>query len=137
MIEVVQFGRVWRSKAIISVDWTDFRIQIPFPFNHKEYSFKFNSSCVRYRIVLSLSKGTTVWAFGPFECGMYNDLAIFIFIVRTVFTANEFVTVNRGYYYSQVWTPNSGSPLYSKAYAKYRARHETFDRRLKQFNLLA
>ena len=79
-----------------------------------------------------------MWINGPFACGKYNDCSIFLKGMAARLGRNERVEVNDGY--------NGASPKYTKVpgsctarkerkeiQSTVRARHETFNKRLKQW----
>ena len=58
----------------MSVDGTDFRIA---EHGKQFYSFKFKKSALRYEVALCILTGDIVWINGPYEPGVWNDIAIF------------------------------------------------------------
>lgn len=58
----------------MSVDNTDFRIV---GHGKQFYSFKFKKSALRYEVALCILTGDIVWINGPYEPGVWNDIAIF------------------------------------------------------------
>ena len=62
------------NDCLMSVDGTDFRIA---EHGKKFYSFKFKKSALRYEVALCILTGDIVWINGPYEPGVWNDIAIF------------------------------------------------------------
>lgn len=90
-------GSSFTGKSIISLDCTDFHMQEPVPFNPKWYSYELNGFIDRYEIALSIVTGWAVWAFGPFKCRAFNDMAIFKQKVQKSLAKIDFVVADRGY----------------------------------------
>lgn len=114
----------------VTLDGTDFRIQEPQPFNPKWYSHKFKAAGVRYELGLSIGSGDVVWASGGVPCGEWSDLKLARdFYVQVV--QNEITLADRGYRDSQFFKQPE-NPFEKRLLA----RHETFNGRLKNFNIL-
>lgn len=114
----------------VSLDGTDFRIREPIPFDRKWYSHKFHGAGVRYEIGISIGSGDVVWASGGFPCGEWPDIKIakelFIHYVE-----KEITLADKGYKDKKLFkTPTN---RYEKTLL---ARHETFNGRLKGFQIL-
>ena len=137
MIKISWNHRLKRKKyqnLFVTVDGTDYRIQEPFPFSTTWYSHKFHGPGVRYEIGVSLSEGYIVWAHGPFPCGSFPDIRIFNLGLKNHLLPNEVVLCDKGYRGNQIINDlNFNSHLGGV----YLARHETANRRLKQFNVLS
>jgi hypothetical protein len=117
-------------------------IQEPQPFSKKWCSHKFLGAGLRYEIGLSIDRGDIVWVNGPFQCGKWPDISIFRFSLRSFLDENERVEADNGYV--------SEDPMFCKApggistavdgrieeRANVRARHETVNSRLKNFEIL-
>ena len=132
---------------MISVDGVDFEIREPYPYE-REYSSrwfspKFKGPGLRYEIGLSILNGDIVWTNGPFACGKYSDWKIFKEEgLLANLDPNERVEADDGYL--------AGDPQYVKSRSgvwhnedkrgvrnTVRARHETVNKRLKQFGALS
>jgi DDE superfamily endonuclease len=125
--------------CLVTVDGTDFRIREPTPFSSKWYSHKFKGPGLRYEVAVAISTGYIVSIHGPFPCGRYPDIKIFRTLLKHQLLPYERVEADKGY---------RGEPLYvscphdfssdakKDAKAKARARHETINRRLKQWSCL-
>ena len=126
------------NDCLVSVDGTDFRIQ---HCGRRFYSFKFNASALRYEVALCILTGELVWINGPFEPGIYNDIAIFRSAIMGELEEGERVEADDGYI--------GESPRYVKCpksiaqradtevmQTMVRRRHETVNRRFKQFGVL-
>lgn len=122
-----------------SVDGTDFQIYEPTPFNPGWYSHKFKGPGLRYEVALAISTGDIVHINGPFPCGNYPDITIFRSKLKQMLEDGEMVEADRGYrgeYYHVRTTVDydDDEELISKG--KVLARHETVNRRFKQFGVL-
>jgi hypothetical protein len=127
-----------RNKACkVTVDGTDFRINEPSPFNRKWFSHKFNGPGVRYEIAVCIQTGDIVWIYGPFACGRWPDMKIFKSKLINKLLPGEKVEADMGYNGDKVRKPNDYfSHNEKKAKKRARARHETVNRRLKQWGCL-
>ena len=128
--------------CLVSVDCTDVEIQEPKPFSSKWYSHKHNGPGLRYEIALSLKRGDIVWIHGPFSCGLWPDISIFRFCLKSFLDENERVEVDNGYKGDDpisCKTPGGISTLIDNRMVerkRIRARHETVNARLKSFGVL-
>ncbi len=127
---------------MISVDCTDVPIQEPMVRSSKWFSHKFSGSGLRYEIGISLQLGNIVWIHGPYPCGSWPDIKIFRDCLRTYLDENERVEADDGYC--------GDAPRYCKTPTDFcsiaedvdkyrnrlRARHETVNKRLKDFDIL-
>jgi DDE superfamily endonuclease len=94
---------------------------------------------VRYEVAVAIKTGYIVSVNGPFPCGEFPDIKIFCSHLKDCLDAHEKVEADAGY---------RGKPLYvsdprdynniekKQAKARARARHETINRRLKQWSCL-
>ena len=73
----------------------------------------------------------TVWVYGPFPCGRYADLTIFKMGLKLLLSDGEKVLADRGYRDELMLVRDAFSDGQKVYYARYRARHETVNRRLK------
>lgn len=125
--------------SMVTVDGTDFRIQEPTPFSKGWYSHKFHGPAVRYEVAVSINGGDIVHINGPFQCGFYPDITIFRTKLMGMLEDGEFVEADKGYRGepTKVRVPvdyQSSAEKRQKALA--RTRHETVNKRFKQFNIL-
>ena len=123
----------------VTVDGTDFRIEEPTPFSTAWYSHKFNGPGLRYEVAVCIQTGDIVWINGPFKPGRWSDLSIFWRNLKQRLAPGEMVEADNGY---------RGEPNHARTAdgfvsraddrAKWTARnrHETVNRRLKQFGCL-
>lgn len=123
----------------MTVDGTDFLIEEPAHFNKKWYSHKFKGPGLRYEIGVCIQTGWLVWVHGPFPCGRYNDIKIFCRHLQGLLEPNERVVADGGYRDADEETTETPSGYntydqYMKSMA--RARHETLNRRFKQYKIL-
>ncbi len=120
------------------MDATDCRIQEPSPFSKSWYSHKFHGPGLRYEIALSIHSGNIVWVHGGVPCGQCNDLGL----ARQDFVhnldLNETVIADLGYHDNNHFQTPLTSPTASLSIqSRIRARHETINSRLKNFNVLS
>lgn len=123
----------------MTVDGTDFRIEEPTPFDRKWFSHKFKGAGVRYEVAVCIQTGDIVWTRGPFPCGSWNDLKIFRSKMKNMQGTGEMVEADAGYAGEpgKVRVPGDYvSRVDRRAKKIARARHETVNRRLKQFGCL-
>ena len=107
------------------------------------FSHKFGGPGVRYEVGVCILTGWIVWVLGPFPCGDWPDISIFRFALKNMLEPNERVEADDGYV--------GEDPLHVKAPAsmvhdqdekrkimrsRVRSRHETVNKRLKQFKCL-
>ena len=124
------------------MDGTDFRRREPFPFcygvNSKWFTHKFKSAGFRYEVGTNIKIGNICWFNGPFPCVMMNDLRIFRLKLKTLLRPEEKVLADRGYRGdSKILTEDDAkNKKHRRAIALISARHETVNRRLKQWNSL-
>ena len=74
----------------------------PYPYekewSKRWYSPKFKGAGLRYEIGISILGGDIVWVNGPFPCGQYNDLTIFMeYGMKDNLEENERVECDDGY----------------------------------------
>ena len=121
----------------MSVDGTDCPIQEPQNFNKKWWSHKLNGAGVRYELGVSLDTGDIVWVHGPYPCGSNPDVTVFRKGMKTVLDNEERAIADKGYTDDMALTPDTVfSPIQSHLHSMLRARHETVNKRLKQFAVL-
>ena len=123
----------------MTVDGTDFSIEEPIPFNKKWYSHKFKGPGLRYEIGVCIQTGWLVWVHGPYPCGRFNDIKIFLKYLQGLLLPDEKVVADGGYRDGEEYTTETPSGYntydqYMKSMA--RARHETLNRRFKQYRIL-
>ena len=126
----------------MTIDGIDFEIQEPWLYtkenNKKWFSHKFRSSGLRYEIATCNKTGDVVWLNGPFPCGSCPDIKIFRLGLKNKLGPMEKVVADRGYRGdSRICTPNDAKDgEHRKAMGFLRARHETFNGRLKNWGCL-
>ena len=128
---------------IMSVDGTDFRIWEPkhptLPIDTGYCSHKFKHAALKYEVAISVATGRCVWISGPHRGGK-GDLTIMREGLMKKVKAGKLVIADRGYNTSmdgemeKMATPNGMDvPEVAKFKSRQRARHETFNGRLKHF----
>jgi DDE superfamily endonuclease len=125
--------------CLVTVDGTDFRICEPTPFSSKWYSHKFKGPGVRYEVAVAISTGYIVSIQGPFPCGWFPDITIFRNHLIHQLLPGERVEADKGYRGEPLYVSDPGdftSLAKKAAKAEARARHETINRRLKQWSCL-
>lgn len=124
---------------MVTVDGRDFQIYEPTPFSPGWYSHKFKGSGLRYEVALAISTGDIVHINGPFPCGHNPDITIFRSKLKGMLADGEMVEADRGYrgeYYSVRTPVDYETEEERKAKGQLMARHETVNRRFKQFGAL-
>lgn len=124
----------------MSVDGTDFRIQQLQPWSKSWYSYKYNAPGLRYEVGLCILSGRIVWVHGPFPPGDWNDITIFRHSLITFLGDGERVETDAGYRgenpeHTRIPNANDTEEVASMR-ARVGKRHETINRRFKQFNCL-
>lgn len=112
----------------------DFKIDEPKPFNHLYYSHKFKGPGLRYELGLNIRTGNIVWAHGGYPCGEYPDLKL----ARDLYLRNvrngEKTLADKGYKDKMFFIlPSKENKHFHK---RIMARHETVNKRLRQFEIL-
>ncbi len=125
-----------RYKCKVSVDGTDFRIFEPTPFNSKWYSHKFKGPGLRYEVGVCIVTGHVVWVNGPFPCGKYSDVKIFRLAMKRALLNGESVIADGGYTDERCEKNRQSRVVPKHLHSLARARHETVNRRFKQFSVL-
>ena len=125
------------NDCLVSVDGTDFRIH--HSFSKKWFSHKFKGPGVRCEVALSIIGGDIVWIHGPFPCGYWSDLKIFRNALKFMLGDCERVEADDGHR-GEPGKIKAASGLCTKAEkkmkAKVRSRHETVNKRFKQWGCL-
>jgi DDE superfamily endonuclease len=144
-LQIVWENRLLRdngSRCKITVDGTDFRIMEPSPFDPKWLSEKFNGPGVKYEIGVCIQTGWIVHVNGPYPCGEWNDLNVarddLCFKLAESQFEDEMACADGGYSDAQEFfdTPTGHNNHDQRMKARARARHETINRRLKQWSVL-
>ena len=126
-----------KKTCLITVDGTDFKIREPYPFAKAWYSHKYKGPGLRYEVGVCIQTGHIVWINGPYACGMWNDQKIFSNGLKYWLDEGERVEADSGYSGPQVVRPGDYATLEEKrAKDLARYRHETINRRFKQFAVL-
>lgn len=128
------------SRCKITVDGTDFRIQEPRPFNTRWFTKKFKGPGVRHEVGIAIQTGWIVWINGPFPCGEWPDLKIALTDLVYMFEGDERAVADGGYrghpiYFDTPWRVLDNIYQSSRK-ALARARHETINRRIKQWRCM-
>jgi hypothetical protein len=120
------------------VDGTDFETVEYFPFNPKRRSHKLNRPGLRYEVAISIATCFVVHINGPFLCGDWPDLRIARRWLHRRLEGNEFYLADAGY------LCGTGPAISRRSIPADRrsefdalmARHETINRRFKEFAIL-
>ena len=123
--------------CFVTVDGTDCQICEPKPFDTKWFSHKFKAAGLRWEVAVAIYSGDIVWINGPYPCGRWPDINIFRAGLKQLLeVSNEKAEADAGYRGdNRIWTPaDDNAPGHMKA--DVRARHETCNKRLKQFSIL-
>ncbi|KAG9404512.1 hypothetical protein AC1031_004720 [Aphanomyces cochlioides] len=140
-LDVIHWGNRFVNASpgatmFVSLDGTDFRILEPTPFDAKWFSHKFKGAGLRYEIGLCIHTGHIVWAHGGLPCGEWPDLRLardaYIYAVNR----GEKTLADRGYADPSYFVYPSDERRDNARQKQIMARHETCNRRLKQFRIL-
>ena len=130
------------SQCKITVDGTDFRIMEPSPFDPTWLSEKFNGPGVKYKVALCIQTGWIVHINGPYPCGQWHDLTVarddLCYKLAESEYDDEMAVADGGYSdgYNFFETPTGHNNPDQRMKAQARARHETINRRFKQWGVL-
>lgn len=132
-------GNVRNNVCLVSVDGTDFRINEPSPFDPKWFSHKFKGPGLRYEVAVSIQRGWIVWVNGPYPCGSYPDLRIAREALIHELEDWEYYIADGGYQDGGNYavTPSGRNEFSDRQKAVVRARHETVNKRLKDWSALS
>ena len=120
----------------VSVDGTDCRIREPSMFDTKWFSHKFKGPGLRYEIAVAIHGGI-VWINGPYPCGSWPDLRIARDGIIHLLDEGEMLIADGGYGGDpHIFTPTGLNDGWSRCMSMIRARHETLNGKLKNFNVL-
>ena len=127
------------QRALVTLDGTDCPINCPMPFDKKWYSYKFRDSGLRYEVAVCINTGYIVWYYGPFPCGMANDVSIYRMGLKQLLTPGERILADKGYRGElQILTPDDAEDdWHRRAMALARTRHETINGRFKNWKVLS
>ncbi len=117
----------------VLVDGTDFRIYDPSPFDPKWFCHKLQSPGLRYEVSISLRKGHIVWVHGLYPYGSCTDLTIFRLGMKAALHTDKKVIADNVYRDANCATPENVCSSANRFHSLARARHETCNRRFKQF----
>lgn len=116
------------------MDGVDFPILEPTPFSSKWYSHKFRGPGIRYEIGLCIRTGKIVWANGGYPCGMFSDLKLAREAYVLSVNDKELTLADKGYKDANFFIlPSEQNTVYHNIIM---SRHETVNKRIKQFNIL-
>ena len=130
---------------MISVDCTDCKVSKIAGADFRSFkSHKFKEPELRYEVALCIKTGFIVWVMGPFACGDWPDVSCFRFAVKGLLEVGERVEADDGYVGEDPTTAKvPGSMAHSQddsallVRSLVRRRHETANKRFKQFNAIA
>lgn len=124
----------------MTVDGTDFMIREPIPFNPKWYTKKFHGPGLRYEVGICIQTGWICWLNGPYPCGEWPDIRISRDALIYCLRRGEKVCCDRGYRGSAfhlVPDDTAGrNPHKERMKSKARARHETINRKFKEYGCM-
>lgn len=124
-----------------SIDGTHCLIEEPRKFpDSKWYSHKFHGPALTYQIVLSLHESKVLSIIGPYPAGN-SDLTVYRMEdgIKNMIPHGSRLIGDRGYVGEPetISTPNDHDTLRAAQFkGRARSRHETFNGRLKDFNVL-
>ena len=123
----------------------DFEICEPYPYEREYskrwYSSKFKGPGLRYEVCVAILTGDIVWVNGPFACGLWSDWKIFSQggLVSNL-DEHERVEADDGYLPGDPEFVKTRSGIFHDNHEirnTVRARHETVNKRMKQFGALS
>ena len=117
------------------MDVVDFPIHEPTPFSPEWCSHKFKGAGLRCEIGVSISSGDIVWVHEPFPCGSHSDLKIFRLGLKHALDVGERVIVDEGHRDEECFK-DPDEIIAPRLKGRIRARHESANRRIKQFHAL-
>jgi hypothetical protein len=121
---------------MLSVDGTD----CPFEATGSRWiSHKFKKAGVRYEVAVGIKTGDVCWINGPFPAGQYPDINIFRMGLKHYLDEHERVEADKGYRGDasiKTYGPLYTDVNYVAMKADVAARHETVNKRLKQYGCL-
>jgi hypothetical protein len=126
---------------LISVDGIHCRINEPsnstFSKNPKYYSHKFKQAALDYELGIDLFDNKLVWINGPFPASV-PDITVFRSGLKIMIPEGKKVVADKGYIGEKcISAPNSHDPSEVRNFkSRARARHESFNSRLKNFKIL-
>ena len=122
------------NECLVSVDGTDFQIYQWKPFWKGWFSHKFKGPGVRYEVGVCIRTGSIVWFNGPFPCGKWPDINTFRQGMKHCLRTGEKVQADLGHRGEAllIVTPDETSDTGRAV----QARHETINKRFKQFAIL-
>ena len=131
--------------AKVTVDGTDFRVPLyGGQKNYKKYkSHKFQAPGLRYEVGIGIQAGDIVHILGPFPAGKWNDIAIFRKGMKKKLELGlEVVEADKGYrgepFFVELPEMDGGAGKRQiKAKSRARGRHETCNKRFKQWKSLS
>lgn len=99
---------------------------------------KFHGSGVRYEIALCIQTGLIVWTNGPYPCGKWSDISIFRHKLKKKLGRYEYAEADKGYRGDRQIASPDEFDTNEENVLKFdvRARHETVNRRMKDFAVL-
>lgn len=135
---------------IISVDGTDFKVwekkHPTMTIDKGQYSHKFNHGALKYEIAIDVYRCKVVWISGPHRAGMHDKTVFVEKGLRNKIPPGKKVITDRVYGskkdapvdHAKLALPNpSDNKTLNNFKARVRARHETFNGRLKFFRSLS
>lgn len=117
------------------MDGVDCKINEPSPFSPKWYSHKFKAAGLRYEIGLCVRTGHIVWVNGGYPCGDWPDLNIARELFVHFLDPMEKTLADEGY--SDLRYFILPTDEFSNRHKRIMSRHETINKRIKQFNVLS
>lgn len=124
--------------CLLSTDGTDYQI----PWISKWFwSYKFRKCGLRYEVGICILTGHICWLNGPYAPGIWNDDMIFGDALVHELEEGERVEADNGYRghapeYVRCPASISNPPEQEEMQKKVRGRHETCNKRLKQWKIL-
>jgi len=125
------------ATCFTSLDCTDCRIEEPQPFSSDWFSHKFKGPGLRYEVGVNIQVGNIVWINGPFACGKFPDLKIAREAYTSAILKDEMTVADDTYRDCDYFIHPHGYPNSVELQKQIMSRHETINKRLKEFRVLS
>jgi len=127
------------SRCLVSVDGTDFKVNEPRPLNPGFCSHKFKHATVRCEVGVAIQHPSVVWLNGPFPAGTWSDCRIAMNWLDHALLPGEMHVADGGHRdgHQRADTPTGLHNDDDKMKSKVRARHETVNKRFKEWHCLS
>jgi hypothetical protein len=125
--------------AKVSWDGVDYRTNEVRPLWNGNFSFKHHGAGVKYDIGLNIQTGDIVWIGGPYRCGLPDSTLFKKSGVIDYLEEGEMLEGDTHYKNNlpQYFLKHAAKSLGDRQASTVEARHETVNKRMRQFNILS